>query len=190
MQHYIPTLESIDPDTIGIYAPFDGYVLGNAPYTLVDEGVTMVPKSATPWWPFNQWRFAMNHTHVLPQFQDPPIHFVKAGTLVGYVNALDRYGQRLKGTQVRVGVTAIPPMFKNGNGEPYKKLDSVFNYMTDEVFNEYKFAFPSVKSREDFIVPKEWRQDHPCKFREGDAPNFDSRPDVEDIGTKYAPQPK
>lgn len=141
----------------------------------------MVPKSGIPWWPFNQWRIAFNHTHVLPQFQDPPINFVKAGTLVGYVNALDRYGQRLKGTQVRVGVTAIPPMFKNGNGEPYKKLDSVFNYMSDEVFEEYKAAFPDITSRENFIITKEWRESHPCKFKEGDAPNFDYSPDVEDI---------
>src|SRR3989344_2172731 len=62
MQHYIPTLASIDPDKIGIYAPFDGYILGNGPNTLADEGVTMVSKSGIPWWPFNQWRFAMNHT--------------------------------------------------------------------------------------------------------------------------------
>ena len=181
MQHYIPTLASIDPDKIGIYAPFDGYILGNGPNTLADEGVTMVSKSGIPWWPFNQWRFAMNHTHVLPQFQDPPIHFVKAGTLVGYVNALDRYSQRLKGTQVRMGVTAIPPMFKNGNTEPYKKLDSVFNYMTDDVFAQYQEAIPGLKGREDMIVTKDYRLSHPCKFKQG-GPNFDDNPPYFDTG--------
>ncbi|MBI2268334.1 MAG: hypothetical protein HYU80_02675 [Candidatus Blackburnbacteria bacterium] len=181
MQHYIPILASVDPDKIGIYAPFDGYILGSAPNTLVDEGVTMVPKSGIPWWPFNQWRFAMNHTHVLPQFQDPPIHFVKAGTLVGYVNALDRYGQRIKGTQVRMGVIAIPPMFKNGNGEPYKKLNSVFNYMTDEVFARYQAAIPGLKSREDMTLSKEYRLTHPCKFKQG-GPNFSDRPPYFDSG--------
>lgn len=181
MQHYIPLLANVQPDEVKIYAPFDGYVLGNAPHTMPDEGVTMVPASGVPWWPFNQWRFAMNHTHVLPQFQDPPIHFVKAGTHVGYVNALQRSGKRNAGTQVRVGVTAIPPMFKNGNGEPYKKLDSVFRYMTDEVFAEYQAAVPGLKHREDMIIPRSWREAHPCEFIEG-GPNFAlSRAPVEDI---------
>lgn len=171
MQHYIPLLESVDPSQVKIYAPFDGYILGNAPFTLVDEGVTMVSASGVPWWPFNQWRFAMNHTHVLPQYQNPPIHFVTAGTHVGYVNTLDRYGERNKGTQVRVGVTAIPPMFKNGNGEPYKKLDSVFHYMSDDVFAKYQAAMPGVHSPEDIIIPRSWREAHPCEFI-GDGPNF------------------
>ncbi len=113
----------------------------------------------------------MNHARVLPQYQRPPIHFVTAGTHVGYVNALDRYGQRNKGTQVRIGVTAIPPMFKNGNGEPYKKLDSVFRYMSDEVFQEYQAAMPGVHSREDMIIPRSWRESHPCEFI-GEGPNF------------------
>lgn len=189
MQHYMPLLADVEPDRVKIYAPFDGYVLGDAPYTMPDEGVTMVPKSGVPWWPFNQWRFAMNHTHVLPQFQDPPIHFVTAGTHVGYVNAVERNGKRNNGTQVRVGVTAIPPMIKNGNGEPYKRLDSVFRYMSDDVFAEYQAAFPGVKSREDFIFTKEWRQAHPCVFREGDAPNFEYQPEENDLKTKFAPTP-
>lgn len=189
MQHYLPLLESVQPDEVKIYAPFDGYILGDAPFTLVDEGVTMTATSGIPWWPFNQWRLAMNHTHVLPQFQDPPIHFVKAGTHVGYVNALERSGERNTGTQVRVGVTAIPPMVKNGNGEPYKKLDSVFHYMSDDVFAEYQAAFPGVNSREDFIFTREWRQAHPCTFREGDAPNFEYWPEENDLKTKFAPAP-
>ena len=171
MQHYMTLLAKVDPSQVKIYAPFDGYVLGNAPNTMPDEGVTMVPTSGVPWWPFNQWRFAVNHTHVLPQFQDPPIHFVKAGTHVGYVNALERSGERNSGTQVRVGVTAIPPMLKNGNGEPYKKLDSVFHYMSDDVFAEYQAAMPGLESREDMIIPRSWREAHPCEFI-GDGPNF------------------
>lgn len=171
MQHYLPLLSNVDPGQVKIYAPFDGYVLGDAPYTMPDEGVTMVPTSGIPWWPFNQWRFTMNHTHVLPQFQDSPIHFVRAGTHVGYVNALDRSGQRNKGTQVRIGVTAIPPMIKNGNAEPYKKLDSVFHAMSDEVFQEYQAAMPGVHSREDLIIPRSWRASHPCEFI-GEGPNF------------------
>src|SRR3989344_5415630 len=175
MQHYITADPRIDPGQIRIYAPFDGYVLGDAPNTMAD-GITMIPKSGVPWWPFNQWRINFPHTHVLPEFQNPPINEVKAGNLVGYVNSLGRYGQRNFGTQVRVGVLAVPPMFKNGNGEPFKKLDSVFNYMTDEVFAEYQKAIPGLQSRDDMIISKEYRLAHPCKFKEGGPTFFDNPP--------------
>nr|MBI4156733.1 hypothetical protein [Candidatus Woesearchaeota archaeon] len=175
MQHYITTDPRIDTGQVRIYAPFDGYVLGDAPNTMAD-GITMIPKSGIPWWPFNQWRINLPHTHVLPEFQNPPIHEVKAGDIVGYANSLGRYGQRGVGTQVRVGVIAIPPMFKNGNGEPFKKLDSVFNYMTDEVFAEYQEAIPGLQSREDMIISKEYRLVHPCKFEEGGPSFFDNPP--------------
>ena len=180
MQHYMNADPRIDPGQIKIFAPFDGYVLDDAPNTMAD-GITMIPKSGIPWWPFNQWRINFPHTHVLPEFQSPPIHEVKAGDLIGYVNSLSRYGQRNFGTQVRVGVLAIPPMFKNGNGEPYKKLDSVFNYMTDEAFAEYQAAVPGFTSREDMIIPKEYRLAHPCKFKQG-GPNFSDRPPYFDTG--------
>ncbi|MBI2448737.1 hypothetical protein HYV49_00390 [Candidatus Pacearchaeota archaeon] len=180
MQHYINADPRIDPGQIKVFAPFDGYVLGDAPNTMAD-GITMIPKSGIPWWPFNQWRINFPHTHILPEFQNSPIHEVKAGDLIGYVNSLGRYGQRNFGTQVRAGVLAIPPMFKNGNGEPFKKLDSVFNYMTDEVFAEYRTAIPGLQSREDMIISKEYRLAHPCKFKQG-GPSFSDNPPYFDTG--------
>lgn len=176
MQHYVGTDPQIDTSQVKIYAPFDGYVLGDAPFTLAD-GLTMIPESGIPWWPFNQWRFSMSQgAHVLPKFQDPPIHKVKAGDLVGYLDSGDRYGNRNTGTHLRLGVTAILPMFKNGNAEPYKKLDSVFRYMSDEVFAEYQSAIPGLVSREDMIITKEYRLAHPCKFKEGGPTFFDNPP--------------
>ncbi len=175
MQHYITAAPEIDSGQLKIYAPFDGYVLGDAPFTMAD-GITIIPKSGLPWWPFNQWRINFPHTHVLPEFQDPPLHEVKAGDVVGYVNSLNKYGQRLGGTQVRVGVLAVPPMFKNGNSEPFKRLDSVFNYMTDEVFAEYQEAIPGLQSREDMIITKEYRLAHPCEFIRGGPTFLDNPP--------------
>ncbi|QQG38639.1 MAG: hypothetical protein HYS32_03475 [Candidatus Woesearchaeota archaeon] len=181
MQHYFNTDPRIDTGQVKIYAPFDGYVLGNAPFTMAD-GITMIPKSGIPWWPFNQWRFSMAEgSRVLPQFQDPPIHEVKAGDLIGYLDSGDRYGNRNVGGHLRVGVTAIPPMFKNGNTEPYKKLDSVFNYMTDDVFAEYQEVIPGLQSREDMIITKEYRLAHPCKFKEG-GPSFLDNPPYFETG--------
>ena len=91
MQHYITADPRVDRDQVEIYAPFDGYVLSDALHTLAD-GITMIPKSGVPWWPFNQWRINFPHTHVLPEFQNSPIHEMKAGDVVGYINSMDRYG--------------------------------------------------------------------------------------------------
>lgn len=171
MQHYFATDPRISTGQVRIYAPFDGYLLGDAPFTLAD-GVTMVPKSGIPWWPFNQWRFSFSTgSQLLPKFNDRPIYEVKAGELIGYLNAIDRYGNRSTGGHLRLGVTAIPPMVKNGNGEPYKKLDSVFLYLSDEVLAEYKKAIHGLEKREDFVIAKEYRMAHPCRFKEG-GPNF------------------
>lgn len=182
MQHYVVTDPRISTDQVKIFAPFDGYVLSDAPFTMAD-GLTIIPKSGTPWWPFNQWRLSMSSgSHPLPQFQSSPIHEVKAGDIIGYLDPTDRGGKkRSTGTHLRVGVTAIPPMFKNGNGEPYKKLDSVFRYMSDEVFAEYQEAIPGLQSREDMIITKEYRLANPCKFKEG-GPGFSDNPPYFDTG--------
>lgn len=61
----------------------------------------MIPKSGIPWWPFNQWRFSFSQgAHVLPQFKDPQIHEVKAGDLIGYFDATDRYGNKSRGSHL------------------------------------------------------------------------------------------
>ena len=176
MQHYITIDPRIESSQMNIYAPFDGYVLADAPNTMAD-GITMIPGSGVPWWPFNQWRINFPHTRVLPEFENPPMQKVKAGALVGH--ATDP-GYR-RGTQVRVGVIAIPPMFKNGNGEPFKKLDSVFRYMTDDVFAEYQAAIPGLTSREDMIIPRSWREAHPCEFIDGGPYFAFSYASIEDI---------
>lgn len=73
---------------------------------------------------------------------------------------------------IRIGVNAIPPHFKDGNGEPWKKMDSIFHFMSDEVFAEYQAAIPGLTSREDFIFSREYREGHPCKYQEK-GPTFD-----------------
>jgi len=174
MDHDITRIQTIEPDQLKIYAPFDGYVTN-----VMSQGISMVPGSSKlSWWPFNQWRFSMPHTHPLPEY-DKPTSFVKAGTLIGYADYEGRYelkGFKNRGTQVIIGITAIPPMWKNGNTEPWKKLESIFYYMSDEVFAEYQAAIPGLKSRDDFIISKEYRQAHPCKFK-GSGPYFDALPE-------------
>lgn len=174
MDHDITRIQTIEPDKLKIYAPFDGYVTN-----MMSQGISMVPASSKlSWWPFNQWRFSMPHTHPLPEY-NRPTSFVKAGTLIGYADYEGRYDQKglkNKGAQVIIGITAIPPMWKNGNTEPWKKLESIFHHMSDDVFAEYQAVIPGLQSREDFIISKEYRQTHPCKFR-GSGPYFDANPE-------------
>lgn len=156
---------------VKIFAPFDGYIVHP-----LSQGITVVPASSKfPWWPFNQWRFNVEPAHTLSQY-DGVINKVKAGDLIGYFND-DRLGKAEGEAPIVldliVGVTAIPPHFKDGNGEPWKKMDSVFRYMSNEVFEEYKIAIPGVTSREDLIIPREWRETHPCKYRLEGGPYFD-----------------
>ncbi|MBI2595122.1 hypothetical protein HYW46_00105 [Candidatus Daviesbacteria bacterium] len=157
---------------VKIFAPFDGYIVHP-----LSQGVTMVPLSTRfPWWPLNQWRFNVEPVHTLPQFGGI-INKVKAGELIGYFND-DRFGNAEKEAPITLdliaGVTAIPPQFKDGNGEPWKKMDSVFNYMSDAVFEEYKSAIPGLVNRDDLIISREWRETHPCKYRAEGGPYFDN----------------
>lgn len=153
---------------IKVYAPFDGYVTDS----LNTQGFSFVPKSSKlPWWPFNQYRINVAHVKAYPEFQGTKP--VKAGDLVGYENPDEYYGDAPTiSLDVRIGVLALPPEMKANNGEPLKNMDSMFHYMSDEVFSEYIKIIPELKSREDFIIPVEWRTDNPCKFQ-GDGPYFD-----------------
>lgn len=174
MKHYMyfKGKRSSEDNQVKIFAPFDGYIVH--PFS---QGITVVPVSSLiPWWPFNQWRFNVEPAHTLPQFSGV-INKVKAGELIGYFND-DRYGKAENEAPIVLdliaGVTAIPPQFKDGNGEPWKKMDSVFKYMSDEVFEQYKTAIPGVASREDLTIPRSWRETHPCKYGVEGGPNFDS----------------
>ncbi len=170
-KHYMQSNVRRDSgEKVKIFAPFDGYIVHP-----LSQGVTLVPASSKfPWWPFNQWRFNVEPVHTLPQYGGI-VNKVKAGDLIGYFSD-DRYKgdpQPFGDLDIVVGVTAIPPQFKDGNGEPWKRMESVFNYMSDEVFAEYKAAIPGLEDRKDLTVPLSWRKVHPCTYRAGGGPYFD-----------------
>ncbi len=154
--------------SVKVYAPFDGYVTDS----LNNQGFSFVPKSSVlPWWPFNQYRINLAHVKALPKYRGTVP--VKAGDLVGYDDSREYYPDApVKSLDVRIGVLAWPPENRANNGEPLKNMDSMFNYMSDEVFAEFTKITPGLKSREDFIIPVKWRADHPCKLRDG-GPYFD-----------------
>lgn len=167
-------------EKVKIFAPFDGYVT----HSLEFDGFAIVPKSSwAPWWPFNQWRINIDHGQTLPQFSGTAP--IKAGELIGY-NKLEQKGDKSKpiSFDFRLAVMAMPPRFKDGNGEPYKKMDSVFRYMSDEVFAQYKAAIPGLQSTEDFVVPLTYRQSHPCQYQNNQGPYFMSADEDQNI-TKF-----
>ena len=164
-QHYFYGKPGIGDGQLAIYAPFDGYVFDGGP-----EGISIYPLSTQfPWWWMNQWRLSVLHSKVLPQFEGWP-HKVTAGTLLGYATKEDP-NQQFESMDVRVGLLALPPECKDHNCEPYKKMDSIFNYMSDAVFAEYQKAFPGLTNRQDMIISKEMRLSNTCQFQ-GDGPYF------------------
>lgn len=165
MAHYIMTNAKFKTDSQGkvkIFAPFDGYVTDS----LNTQGFSFVPKSSLiPWWPFNQFRINLAHVKSLTKYKGTVP--VKAGELVGYDDPNEYYPDAPNiSLDVRIGVMALPPEMKANNGEPLKNMDSMFHYMSDEVFTEYKKTF-GVNSPEDFIVPISYREQHPCTLRDG-----------------------
>ncbi len=151
---------------IKVYAPFDGYI------TPMIGGFSFVPKSSKfPWWPFNQYRIIIEHVKPLPEYEGTVE--VKVGELVGYDDSSEFFPDApVKSLDIRVGVVAFPPERNSNQIEPFKNMDSVFRYMSDEVFAEYTKIIPELKSREDLIIPVEWRIDHPCTFQD-DGPYFE-----------------
>lgn len=182
MAHYIMTniKESRQrKGEIKVYAPFDGYITDS----LNTQGFSFVPKSSKlPWWPFNQYRINVAHVEAMPQFRGTVL--IKAGELVGH-EKIDEYyeGGDAISLDVRIGVLAWPPQQVANNGEPLKNMDSMFHYMSDQVFAEYTSITPELKSREDFIVPVEWRSAHPCVLQ-GKGPYFDYKASHVE-GSKY-----
>ncbi|EKD84694.1 MAG: hypothetical protein ACD_38C00171G0004 [uncultured bacterium] len=171
MAHYIMTNAKFKTESQGqvkVFAPFDGYITNSLNF----QGFSFVPKSSRlPWWPFNQFRINLAHVKALPQYNGTVA--VKAGDLVGFDDPNEFYPDATNiSLDVRIGVMALPPENKANNGEPLKNMYSMFLYMSDEVFAEYKAAIPGLESREDFIIPLSYRAANPCKFQ-GNGPYFD-----------------
>lgn len=166
-QHYFYGKPDIGDGQLAIYAPFDGYVFDGG-----REGISMYPLSTKfPWWMMNQWHLSVLHSKLLPQFEGPP-QKVTAGTLLGYAVKEDA-NQKFESMDVRVGVIALPPQCMDGNCEPYKKMDSIFNYMSNAVFAQYQKTFPGLTNRSDMIISKDFRLANQCVFKDN-GPFFDT----------------
>ncbi|MFA6027862.1 MAG: hypothetical protein WC752_02970 [Patescibacteria group bacterium] len=183
MAHYLMTNVNESKQRKGeikVYAPFDGYITDS----LNNQGFSFVPKSSKlPWWPFNQYRINLAHVEALPQFKGTKP--VKVGELVGHELLSEYYedGGQIS-MDVRLGVLAWPPQYIANNGEPLKNMDSIFHYMSDEVFAEFTSITPGLTDREQFIIPVELREKSPCVIQ-GKGPYFDYKAS-EQKGPEYS----
>lgn len=151
MKHYfVLKSEFFGGQKVGIFSPFDGFVQGtmsNPEKKL--EGEIWIGQEGTP------WSVSFEHINLARNFERG--NEVRAGELVGYVAD--------KGLDVVYAVGGDGVEIMNGYESPFTALDSVFNHMNEEVLAIYQKKGIMVK--EDIIYGREYRDQNPCKYREG-----------------------
>lgn len=90
---------------------------------------------------------------------------MKARELIGYAAAPTDQRDTFDIVYAKLGT---PSKIIDGWTAPFADLDSVFNHMSDEVLAQYQQRGVSV---EEVIVPKEERDQNPCKYI-GAGPSF------------------
>lgn len=156
MKHYFSLKKEFlnSNDQVTITAPFDGRLL-----FMPTGEIYLFPKSSGLFiFPLTRWFLDFDHIKKLTTLKTG--QSVKKGEVLGYFdptkgnNAFD----------VLISVMGVPRQIDNWVS-PVDKLDSVFNYMSDEVFEEYKLG--GVEKREDYILTKEYRDENPCVYDQG-----------------------
>ncbi len=165
MKHYLWEKEELRgaDKKVEIYAPFDGYVTMTR--SLDDGG----QKSGDEIWisskrmfadipPLGVWSFSIEHIQMKDGLKMGDK--VKAGELIGYTGFLENYHS----FDAIYGKIGMPPKSIDGWTSPFADLDSVFNHMSDEVFEEFKKK--GIASKESLIISKDQRDKDPCKYVE------------------------
>jgi hypothetical protein len=168
MKHYfMVNAEYLGNDTVAIYAPFDGIVT-TVRQDLSDglEGeIWIVPNDLFALMPpVGRWSFSVQHINIRDGLNRG--NSVKAGELIGY--AAVSGGVRNTFDVVYAKGALFPKEIDNWNG-PFKKLDSIFNHVSDDIFAKYREM--GVESRNDFIISREERDINPCTYKD-DGPYF------------------
>lgn len=156
MKHYFFVKnEFISPkEQVEIIAPYDGKVL-----FMPTGEIYLFPKSAGVFvFPLSQWFLDFDHVK--------PVDGVKNGQSVrrGQIIANVDFSRGNNAFDVLVAVMGIPRKIDNWVS-PVEKLDSVFNYMSDKVFEEYKIG--GAQKRENYIITKEYRDANLCVYENG-----------------------
>lgn len=130
------------------YSPVDGWVTGTGESSGVGNMIEIMPDNAP------QWRIKMYHVWI-----DPSIHLfshLKAGQVIGK-------------SYMDIGWGDIAIHYRFVGGE---RLVSYFQVLPDNLFEKYKAR--GVKSRDDLIISKEFRDAHPleCLNNRGETSDY------------------
>lgn len=165
MKHYIEVYPELrKEEAVEIYSPYDGFIsviradmkdrLEGEIWIAPDRGIlTILP-------PFYLWMFSFEH--VQPRKGLKIGDKVKAGELIGYASFLVE--ERTDPTFDVIYGTMGLRMGKLDNwNSPFGNLDSVFDHMSEEVFDQYQ---KRGITRKKIIVSKEERDSDPCVYRD------------------------
>jgi len=162
MKHYFWVKpEFVGTDTVKIYSPYDGYIseVRSDPNEQLEGEVWIVPKRALPFLPpLGIWQFSVQHIIVREDLKRGSE--VKAGDIIGYAAVPEE--NRASFDIVYAKQADIPKMVDNWNS-PFTNLDSVFNHMSEEVFNQYQSR--GISSKDAFVITKEVRDSNPCQYQ-------------------------
>lgn len=162
MKHYFQVKDGIPAEKVAIYAPFDGKLLDFpiGELMLFPASSGRVTNSLSEWY--------LGFDHVKRESSLGPTATVKAGQVIGY---FDNTGT--SSFDVLIAVAGFPPKSIDGWMSPQDKLDSVFRYMSKEVFAEYQR--PDATKPENYIISESDRSTQPCQYR-GTGPQFEPQP--------------
>ncbi|MBI5037642.1 MAG: peptidoglycan DD-metalloendopeptidase family protein [Candidatus Kerfeldbacteria bacterium] len=147
MKHYLMLKPEYKGKQVEVYAPFDGEIMSifsNPSQGL--EGEMWLGQKGSDW--------NASFEHLVPLDTLSEGDKVKAGELIGHVatNGIDLvYATAGAGTKII-----------DGYESPFGALDSIFNHMSDEAFNQY--ISDNIKTRSDLSYTKEYRDANPCKL--------------------------
>ncbi len=195
-------------DKLALYAPFDAIVLltRQSPCAFNDSNcesggeLWLYPQSEQSYFDSTKyWSFSIEHIKSLSNLKQGDK--IKGGDLIGYADMMGKIHEfdvviakstnnLSKGNfEEKDGNREFDKMSKEGNFKmkdiqvvdgwtcTFSDLDSVYNYMSATVFAEYQLY--GIKSRNDMIYTKEYRDAHACTYQ-GSGPFFSNSDMVND----------
>jgi hypothetical protein len=159
MNHYFFVKDSYweQKTPIPLYSPYDGFIYsgdGNNLYITIQK----VDNSKTL---DNQWFFEIYHAKLLNNIKSGQA--VHAGDLVAFRDS--SYGGN--GFDIIIARKFLIPRNIYNFRTPYKEMDSLFNYLPDDIFTLYQTK--GIESRESMILTREDRYNNPCQIDPNDA---------------------
>lgn len=159
---------------VAIYAPYDGYVstLRDEPGLGLEGEIWISPyKIFALLPPIGVWNFSVQHIDVRKDLRMGDA--VTAGELLGYAALSEGRGDSFDIVYAKLGL--LPTRIDNWTN-PFADLDSIFNYMSDDVFAEYQEK--GIDSLGDIIISKEERDQDLCEYQ-GEGPYFENQKDAD-----------